>query len=114
MDISSLFPRRVNSAIAGLEQAKNLAGESPPADSDPLSDAESGENYANLSNQFAASANRPFQFQKRSQLFIRKHNETLTVVAMRVSNSERSLASMIPLPKCRCSGTILVMNTFSL
>jgi hypothetical protein len=26
--------------------------------------------------------NRPFQFQKRSQLFIRTHNETLSVVAM--------------------------------
>jgi hypothetical protein len=28
------FPRRVVSAIAGLEEAKNLAGESPPPDSD--------------------------------------------------------------------------------
>ena len=36
-----LFPRRVVSAIAGLEEAKNLAGESPPPDSDPFSDAES-------------------------------------------------------------------------
>jgi hypothetical protein len=33
-DISFLFPRRVDSAIAGLEEAKNLAGESPPPDSD--------------------------------------------------------------------------------
>ena len=33
---------------------------------------------------------------------------------MRVSNPERSPASMIPLPKCPCFGTILVMNTFSL
>jgi hypothetical protein len=30
---------------------------------------------------------RPLQFQKRSQLFIRTHNETLTVAAMRVSNA---------------------------
>jgi hypothetical protein len=30
----------VDSAIAGLEEAKNLAGESPPPDSDPFSDAE--------------------------------------------------------------------------
>jgi hypothetical protein len=35
-----LFPRRVASAIAGLEEAKNLAGKSPPPDSDPFSDAE--------------------------------------------------------------------------
>jgi hypothetical protein len=38
--ISFLFPRRVLSAIAGLEEAKNLAGKSPPPDSDPFSDAE--------------------------------------------------------------------------
>ena len=90
MDISSLFPRRVNSAIAGLEEAKNLAGESPPADSDPLSDAESGENYANLSNQFAASANHGFEFEKRSQQFIRANDETFSVVTMRVCNPDRS------------------------
>ena len=33
---SFLFLRRVVSAIAGLEEAKNLAGESPPPDSDPF------------------------------------------------------------------------------
>jgi hypothetical protein len=33
---------------------------------------------------------RQFQFQKRRQLFIRVHNETLSVVAMRVSNPDRS------------------------
>jgi len=31
-----------------------------------------------------------FEFQKRSQLFIRTHNETLSVVAMRVSNPDCS------------------------
>jgi hypothetical protein len=34
--------------------------------------------------------NRPFQFQKRTQLVIRVHNETLSVVAMRVGNPDRS------------------------
>ena len=34
--------------------------------------------------------NRPFQFQKRRQLFIRAHNETLSIAAMRVSNPDRS------------------------
>jgi hypothetical protein len=34
--------------------------------------------------------NHPFQFQKRSQLFIRVHNETVSVAAMRVSNPEGS------------------------
>jgi hypothetical protein len=31
-----------------------------------------------------------FEFKKRSQLFIRSHNETLAVAAMRVCNPERS------------------------
>jgi hypothetical protein len=34
--------------------------------------------------------NRPFQFHKRRQLFIRTHNETLSVTAMRVCNPDRS------------------------
>ena len=33
---------------------------------------------------------RPFQFNKRSQLFIRTHNETLSVAAMRVNDPNRS------------------------
>jgi hypothetical protein len=40
-----------------------------------------GKNLANLSNQFAASADRQFEFQKRRQLFIRSHNETLPIAA---------------------------------
>jgi hypothetical protein len=36
---------------------------------------------------------RPFQFQKRSRLVIRVHNEALTVAAMRISNEGRSPAS---------------------
>jgi hypothetical protein len=73
-----------------------------------------GKNLANSSRQFAASANRRFQFHKRSQVFIRPHNETLPVVAMCVSNpaavglpSERSgglvrlKPKTIPLSKCR-------------
>jgi hypothetical protein len=90
-DISFLFPRRVDFAIAGLEQAKNLAGKSPPPHSDPLNDAEFGKNLANLSNQFAVSANHRFEFHKSSQLFISVHNETLSVVAiMCVGNPDYS------------------------
>jgi hypothetical protein len=33
--------------------------------------------------------NRSLQFQKRSQLFIRPHNETLSFTAMRVCNPDR-------------------------
>jgi hypothetical protein len=32
----------------------------------------------------------PLQFQKRGQLFIRMHNEPLSVVAMRIHNPDRS------------------------
>jgi hypothetical protein len=39
-------------------------------------------------------ANRQFQFHKRSQLFIRTHNEPLSVVAMRVCKEDRSLATI--------------------
>jgi hypothetical protein len=35
-------------------------------------------------------ADRSFKFNKRRQLFIRPHNEALTVAAMRVSNPDRS------------------------
>jgi hypothetical protein len=38
----------------------------------------------------AASANRRFEFHKRRQLFIRTHNETLSVVAMCVNNPDCS------------------------
>ncbi len=38
----------------------------------------------------AASANRKVKLQKRSQLFIRTHNEALAVVAMRVPDEDRS------------------------
>ena len=37
----------------------------------------------------AASANRKVKLQKRSQLFIRTHNEALAVVAMRVPDEDR-------------------------
>jgi len=34
--------------------------------------------------------NRPFQFNKRGQLFVGVHNETLSVAAMRVNNPDCS------------------------
>src|SRR4029453_9375460 len=44
-------------------------------------DAESGKNLANLSRQFAASADHGFEFQKSRQLFIGTHNKTLPVIS---------------------------------
>jgi hypothetical protein len=82
------FSRRIDSVGAGLEEAKNLAGKVLRLIQDRLSDAEFGRNLANLSNRFAASAD--LKFHKRSQLFIRTYNETLSVVAVRVSNPDCS------------------------
>jgi hypothetical protein len=39
-------------------------------------------------------ANRQFKFQKRSQLFIRTHNEPLSVAAMCISNPDCSLVGI--------------------
>jgi hypothetical protein len=47
-------------------------------------------NLACLSNQFAASADRCFKFEKSGQLFIRSHNETLSVATMRICNPDCS------------------------
>jgi hypothetical protein len=75
--------------VAGLDEAKNPAGKSSHLIQDRLGDADLGKNLANLSNQFATNANRYFRFQKRSQLFIRAHNEMLSVVARRSNDDAR-------------------------
>jgi len=38
----------------------------------------------------------PFQFQKGSQLFIRTHNETLSIVAVCINNPDRTASSHAP------------------
>jgi len=40
---------------------------------------------------FILAANRRFQFQKRSQLFVRVYNEALTIVTACINNADRSL-----------------------
>ena len=94
IDISFLFPRRVDSAIAGLEEAKNLAGKVLRLIQDRLSDAECGKNLVRLSKQSAASVNRRFEFQKSRQQFLRTHKEALSVVAVCVCNPDRSPAGI--------------------
>jgi hypothetical protein len=90
---SFLFPRPVDSAVAGPEGAKNLAGEDVlRLIQIRLTTLKFGKNLVSLLSQFAASANRQFKFAKRSQLFIRTHNETLLGAAMRVGNEDRSPA----------------------
>jgi hypothetical protein len=72
---------------SGAGEEASGGGNSPP-DSDPFSDTEFGEDLVRLSSQFAVSAKRRFQFQKRGQLFICTHNKTLSVVVMCVSNED--------------------------
>ena len=62
------------------------SGESSPPDSRSAWRRRVWKKLVNPSRQFSASANRTFEFHKRSQLFIRSHNETLSIVTVRVSN----------------------------
>jgi hypothetical protein len=74
--------------IAGLKEAKNLAGKVLHLIQDPFADGEFVKNLACLSRQLNASANRRFKFHKRGQLFICTYNETLSVAAMCVNNED--------------------------
>jgi len=85
-----LFPRRVNSAIVGLNEGKEAVGRSALSRIQILVSVLFAKNLGNLASQFGARANRRFEFHKRSQLFIRVHNETLAVAAMRISYKDRS------------------------
>jgi len=86
---SFLFPTELISGIAGPGRDEEpQRGKCPSPDSDPLLWS-FAKKLATLSRQFAASANRRFQFHKRSQLFIGVHNETLSIAAMCVSNENR-------------------------
>jgi hypothetical protein len=82
------FPALLILLVARLEEAKNPAGESPPPDSDPFSDVEFGKKSRRLSSKLAASANRRLEFQKRSQLFIRTHNEAFSSSRCGICNTD--------------------------
>jgi hypothetical protein len=73
----------------GSGRGEEPAGKSPPPDSNPFSGPEFGKNPANLSRQFFVSANHGFEFEKRRQFFIGTHDETLSVVVVRVNNRGR-------------------------
>ena len=72
--------------IAGPEGAKNLAGECPPPDSDPFA-TPSFEKKGQLVNAIRSGSNRRFDFHMHGQLFIRTHDETLSV-ALSVNNED--------------------------
>jgi hypothetical protein len=80
--------------FGGLKRGRTWRGNVLPLIQTPFSDAEFGNNRACLSRRLAATANRRSDFYKRSQLFIRADNETLSIVAMRVCNPDRSLVGI--------------------
>jgi hypothetical protein len=65
-----------------------------PPDSDLLIYADSGTTSASMSIQNFAATNRPFEFEKRGQLFIRTHNEPPSIVTMRVTNERDFLETL--------------------
>jgi hypothetical protein len=75
---------------AGPEGAENQPGKYPPPDSDPFSGVEFCKNPGCVSSQFAATASRGFEFEKRRQHFMRVDNEALSVVAVSIHNPDRS------------------------
>jgi len=89
MVLPFFFPAEILLCIAGPKETKNQRQNSPP-DSDPFDSVEFGKNPASSSRQNAATWDRRIQFHKSGQLFIRAHNEALTVTAMRVCNEDRS------------------------
>jgi len=67
MVLPLFFPATLFLNCRGLEQGEELSGRNAlRLIQDRLSDAEFCKNRANLSNQFAATANRRFEFQKSS------------------------------------------------
>ena len=95
MILRLFFPATLFLNCRGLEEGEEPSGRNAlRLIQDRLNDTEFCKNRANLSSQFAASADSRFEFQKRSQFFISAHNETISVPAMRVSNPDRSLVGI--------------------
>jgi len=91
MVLLSFFPATLIRYFGVWEEAQNLAGQMFPAwFQTRLIDAEFGKNVANLSNQFAARASRPFKFRTPVNFSSARTHETLPVVAMRICNPDRS------------------------
>jgi len=109
-DLSFLFSAALILVSQGPEEAKNPRERCPPPDSDPFSDAESGENYMSYSRQFRASANRRFEFQKRSQLFVGVHNETLSISAICIGNPDYSPVAIHSRHQPKLQSTLLRLS----
>src|SRR5262249_43163179 len=84
------FPRPVRFLELRVpEEAKNLAGKVLRLIQDPLATGSFPKILATCQNNSPRALNSRFKFDKRSQLFIRSHDEALSV-AMRVHNPDRS------------------------
>jgi hypothetical protein len=86
------FPVELIELVAGPERAKNLAGKYPPPDSDPFFFNDGRVRVVGLWDLSRTSGHRRETrlFLESHRLFIRSHNETLSIAAMRVNNSDRS------------------------
>jgi hypothetical protein len=83
MGSAFLFPARLILLSAGPEEAKNLSGESPSPDSRmAFSDAECEKSRQSVKPIRRKGTAPISSSQKRSQLFIRVHNETLSTNAL--------------------------------
>jgi hypothetical protein len=102
MVLSFLFSRWLTLRLPGLKEGKKTPREglSYPA---PDSDLSNGVEFGKISVAGQDKTPRPgtagFKFDKRGQLLIRMHNETLSVVTMCVRHKDRSpVGSTAPTP----------------
>jgi len=89
-----LSPRRLILRAAGLKERRKPPGEASFARFRSVWRRRVLKKSRRSVKTIPARANRKFEFNKRSQLFIRVHNETLSVVTMRVCNPDRSRAGI--------------------
>ena len=90
MVLPFFFLAELDSAIAGLEEAKNLAGKLLRLIQIGLATPTLAKISPTRQENPTASADYGFKFDKRRRLFIGTHNETLSVIAMRVHNPDGS------------------------
>jgi hypothetical protein len=88
---SFCFPAVLILSLQGSERGEEPSSESPPPDfRSALVKPSLAKIALACQDSSPAKANRRFEFQKRSQLFIRTHNETLSV-AVSINNPDRAV-----------------------
>jgi len=89
MILPFIFPAELILRLQVWRRRKNLAGKVLPPESD-LFERRVLKKSRRSVKITRRKPDRRFEFQKRRQLFIPPHNETLSVAAMRVNNKDRS------------------------